>query len=428
MATNPAVKPFSRRAWRRLRAWLAAAAGIAAVAGAGAWAWNVVLRAKYPAIPSEAVVLRYLDWVREPVWRTGRTDPETGEIVWTETPKAFPGDIPDKCLPRSAEADPPDPRPVFWRGLPRMAVSPWFLPAAERMYEALVPDSRLPNAPEWFFPSETAVEELVVSDFGESLIRAALGDAPTIFHEEEERYYWESLPPSYGPPPDPAIERTLLAYDPLVFHVPADSPVTNLTTDQLRKIFVDRVPTWRDAGVDAPGRVFAYEREYGERAQLLAAAWLKGTGILERLSFDAPRKRYPVRSVRRWWSVLRTGYYTIDDPPGGTMEPFRPRPGAIGFSMHVQAAPFVENGTIRLLAVDGIFPTADNIARGFYPVGRSLELVSTSHGDPDLKTIRDYLRSDAGRRLVESAGYLPAPDDAPLPPLRDEDDRGGAVY
>ena len=126
--------------------------------------------------------------------------------------------------------------------------------------------------------------------------------------------------------------------------------------------------------------------------------------------------------------MLRTGYYTFDDPPGGEMDPFRPRPGAIGFSMHVQAAPFVEDGTIRLLAVDGFFPTADNVARGFYPVGRSLELVRASHGDPDLKEIRDYLRSDTGRRLVESAGYLPSPDGAPLPPLRDEDDRDDAIY
>ena len=425
MDAQSAGEPFVRRGWRRLRGWLAVAATIAIAVSAVVWAWNAILRAKYPAIPSEAVVLRYLDWVKDPVIRYGRTDPETGETVRKETHEEFPGDIPGKCLPRSAEAEPPDPRPVFRRGLPRMAVSPWFLPGAERMYETLVPDGRPPNAPEWFFPSEKAVEEMMVSDFGDGSIRAALGDAPTVSHEEEAADEWGDWQPSTC---DSGLERTLLGYDPLVFHVPADSPVTNLTTDQLRKIFVDRVPTWRDAGVDAPGRVFAYEREYGERAQLLAAAWLKGTGILERLSFDAPTKRYPVRSLRRWWSGLRTGYYTLDDPPGGTMEPFRPRPGAIGFSMHVQAAPFVEDGTIRLLAVDGIPPTADNIARGFYPVGRSLELVSTSHGDPDLKAIRDYLRSDAGRRLVESAGYLPSPDGAPLPPLRDEDDRGNVVY
>ncbi len=225
-----------------------------------------------------------------------------------------------------------------------MAVSPWFLPGAERMYEALVLDSRPPNAPEWFFPEEKAVEEMIASNlYGPGSIRAALGDAPTISHEEEAKPKRTAQSPADGPPPDPALERTLLAYDPLVFHVSADSPVTNLTTGQLRAIFVDRVPTWRAAGVDAPGRVYAYEREHGERAQRLAAAWLKGTGTPDWLNFDAPEKLYPIRSVQMWWHRLRTGYYTTDDPPGGTMEPFRPRPGAIGFSMHVQAAPFVED-------------------------------------------------------------------------------------
>lgn len=260
-------------------------------------------------------------------------------------------------------------------------------------------------------------------DWCVDLPEAMITDAPT--HEDEEAALDEIHGPCWSPSyiVDPAspLDRTLLAYDPLVFHVPADSPVTNLTTDQLRAVFVDRVPTWRAAGVDAPGRIFAYERDECDRAQRLAADWLKGTGSLERLNFAAPRSKRPAKSLREWWEELRHGVrYDGDDP--GAMQPFVDRPGAIGFSMMVQAAPFVEDGTIRLLSVDGVAPTAENIASGLYPVGRSLELVT--YGilpafTNNVGILRDYLRSEPGRRLLESAGYLPAPPGAPLPPVRE---------
>ena len=420
---------------RKRRAVRIAAAGVAAlflVAAVGPSVERAFAPKAWTEIPSEAVVFEELKWKR----LSGLPECEEPEEPAPHRTPLVRSSFSDRCFPRSASVDKPDFQALFDRNRPELVVDPWFFPAATKLYLALAPDI---VRTEWKIPvseSRMGLAELLryCPHPGDILWcddpPAAMNtDAPTRT-DVDVSMAGTMVPPSRWPfernvpPPDPddsPLDRTLLAYDPLVFHVPADSPVTNLTTDQLRAVFVDRVPTWRAAGVDAPGRIFAYERDSGDRAQRLAADWLKGTGSLERLNFAAPRSKRPAKSLREWWEELRHGVrYDGDDP--GAMQPFVDRPGAIGFSMMVQAAPFVEDGTIRLLSVDGVPPTAENIARGLYPVGRSLELVT--YGilpafTNNVGILRDYLRSEPGRRLLESAGYLPAPPGAPLPPVRE---------
>ena len=427
---------------RKRRAVRIAAAGVAAlflVAAVGPSVERAFAPKAWTEIPSEAVVRRYLDWKRSPV-HSSFSDDGAGGWIQHDTPKPVPIPIPDRCLPRPGAPELPHPSAVFDRFLPRIVVDPWFFPAASNLY-VLLSAGAIPDKGDFpVFETYFGMADLIhysppgqCIDWCVDLPEAMITDAPT--HEDEEAALDEIHGPCWSPSyiVDPAspLDRTLLAYDPLVFHVPADSPVTNLTTDQLRAVFVDRVPTWHAAGVDAPGRIFAYERDECDRAQRLAADWLKGTGSLERLSFDAPRRKPPVKRPKtpfreRVRDILRgdfwneSGYEAFSSD--GAMQPFVDRPGAIGFSMMVQAAPFVEDGTIRLLSVDGVAPTAENIASGLYPVGRSLELVT--YGilpafTNNVGILRDYLRSEPGRRLLESAGYLPAPPGAPLPPVRE---------
>ena len=104
--------------------------------------------------------------------------------------------------------------------------------------------------------------------------------------------------------------------------------------------------------------------------------------------------------------------WTDEDAMDGHLAEFRARPGAIGYSMHVMAAPLVREGTIRLLSVDGAAPTAENIASGLYPPGRTLELVAVDPPSENVRRLAAFLRSPAGRGLLASAGFLPVPPSA----------------
>ena len=87
-------------------------------------------------------------------------------------------------------------------------------------------------------------------------------------------------------------------------------------------------------------------------------------------------------------------------------------PDAIGYSMHVMAAPLVREGMVRLISVGGAAPTAADIAAGHYPPGRVLELITAKPQDGNLRKLAAFLRSPMGRALLASAGFIPvSPDD-----------------
>ena len=393
---------------------------------------------RFPEIPSEEAIFRYEGWLECPFRSSWPADRSREEF-----PKPIPRPVSPDCLPRSCVAEDPDEPRVFESFVPSIDADPWFFPAATQLVGKLAPVdlprrtrydlhqsvcrsgcgvwTMLLYQPSWIggcMDFEAGAEADVL-----------LADSPTREDLEalrEEWIGWSNID-RIEEDGSPVLSRTILGYNPLVFHVPADSAVTNLTLAQLRSIFLDRKRTWREAGVDAPGRVYAYERDECDIAQRLAADWLKGTGSLERLNYDAPKRR------REWSNILRDPLHRVHSYPSRReMVPFRAHPGAIGFSLLTQAAPFVADGTVRLVAVDGVEPTADNIARGLYPIGRALEFIclpldSRPRGR-NLRLIRDYLRSDKGTRLIESAGFLPAPWWAPLPPIRENGDCDALAY
>ena len=93
---------------------------------------------------------------------------------------------------------------------------------------------------------------------------------------------------------------------------------------------------------------------------------------------------------------------------------YRNRRGAIGFSFRYYATELVAAGKIRLLSLDGIPPTPENIASGHYPFVTESYLVTTAAPrSPDVRRLAAFLASPSGRALVEAVGYIApaAPND-----------------
>ena len=108
---------------------------------------------------------------------------------------------------------------------------------------------------------------------------------------------------------------------------------------------------------------------------------------------------FPIWAVWNWATFLR-----YPDIPS---EDVSVKPCAIGYSMHVMAAPLVREGQIRLLSVDGVAPTAVAIAAGHYPPGRTLELIVIGPPSDNVRKLAAFLLSPAGRDLLASAGFIP---------------------
>ncbi|NEP76208.1 PstS family phosphate ABC transporter substrate-binding protein, partial [Okeania sp. SIO2G5] len=89
------------------------------------------------------------------------------------------------------------------------------------------------------------------------------------------------------------------------------------------------------------------------------------------------------------------------------MESLQSTPYSIGaFSL----AKSIANGiSVNYLNLDGVEPTADNLANGRYTMARSLGLVWSSMSADRSQDFRDFIFSEGGANALTQIGYIPSP-------------------
>jgi phosphate transport system substrate-binding protein len=67
-----------------------------------------------------------------------------------------------------------------------------------------------------------------------------------------------------------------------------------------------------------------------------------------------------------------------------------------------------ENLNIKVLRINGLPPSPENLLNGSYPLGRELSFIFREKALPkEAKSFLDFVRSDEGRKILKSNGYLP---------------------
>ncbi|MBQ9344456.1 MAG: substrate-binding domain-containing protein [Kiritimatiellae bacterium] len=184
-----------------------------------------------------------------------------------------------------------------------------------------------------------------------------------------------------------AFNLTPIARDAFVFFVHADNPCTNLTTAQVRDIYSGRARTWRDVGVPFDARLVPFQRNENSGSQTTLERIMGGTPIMPPLKEDR-------------LGGMGDIFHDVAD--------YRNRSGAIGFSFRYYATELVNAGKIRLLSLDGVPPTPENIRSGRYPfVIESYLVTTTAPRSPDVQRLAAFLTSPSGRALVTAVGYVP---------------------
>jgi phosphate transport system substrate-binding protein len=86
---------------------------------------------------------------------------------------------------------------------------------------------------------------------------------------------------------------------------------------------------------------------------------------------------------------------------------YRNRNNALGYSFRWYATVLFANPDIRLLAVDGIEPTPENIQSGTYPLSVPVLAVTARPLSPQGKNLLDWILSPEGQDLLKRVGYVP---------------------
>ena len=83
---------------------------------------------------------------------------------------------------------------------------------------------------------------------------------------------------------------------------------------------------------------------------------------------------------------------------------------AIGYSFRIYcSAPINKDIHVKLLAVDGVEPTAENIENGAYPLIVTFYAVTRSDANKSTRALLDWICSEQGQDLIEKAGYFKVP-------------------
>lgn len=157
-------------------------------------------------------------------------------------------------------------------------------------------------------------------------------------------------------------------------------PRRNITTNELEDIYSGKVMTWGN----------------GEPVRLILRPDADiDTKILEGLS---PEMEKAVRAAH-----LRRGMIVaVTDPESDEM--VERIPGSLGAA--ALSAVMVEKASFRVLTLNGVKPSVENVANGTYPLAKDIRFVTTKNSSPALQRFINFIYSPQGRAIAEKAGVL----------------------
>lgn len=166
------------------------------------------------------------------------------------------------------------------------------------------------------------------------------------------------------------VELTFLPIgrEAFVFLVNANNPVDTLTQEEIRGIYTGKYQNWDQLG-GASRRITALQRNTGSGSQ---------SALLNFLGVDHVK---PDR-----------------DAFIGS---------AIGFSFRYYVEGIVGEGGVKMLAVDGVYPSTEHIRDGSYPIINDLYLVYRTHDtNENVAKLADWMLGPEGQAIVEATGYV----------------------
>ena len=182
-------------------------------------------------------------------------------------------------------------------------------------------------------------------------------------------------------------EITPIGREAFVFFVHHRNPVDNLTSEQIRQIYSGKLTRWSETGATGnPSVIKPFQRNEGSGSQTM----------LQRIMGDTPIMP-PLKEDR----IGGMGGIIND------VASYRNREEALGFSFRFFASAMFRNGEIKLLAIDGVPPTRENIRNSTYPFIAEICVVTVGERSENTRKVVEFLLSPAGQELIDKVGYVP---------------------
>lgn len=180
------------------------------------------------------------------------------------------------------------------------------------------------------------------------------------------------------------FDFTQIGSEAFVFFVHKDNPINSLTTEQIQGIYSGKITNWKELG-GSDERIAAFQRNQGSGSQ----------SMLIRFMGDVPIMEPELEEVNGFMGGI------IEDVAN-----YRSESGSIGFSFRFYVEGIIRHPDIKMIAIDGVAPTVENIKNGTYPIIAPVYAVTyVGNDNPNVQRLIDWMLTEEGQYIIEKTGY-----------------------
>ncbi|RRK09235.1 phosphate ABC transporter substrate-binding protein [Lactiplantibacillus garii] len=181
------------------------------------------------------------------------------------------------------------------------------------------------------------------------------------------------------------LQTQHVADEAFVFFVNKHNPVNNLTTKQIQSIYQRKMLSWSQVGGQL-ALIQAFQRPAGSGSQT----------IMESLVMKDKTMAAPLR-----YQEVSTMGEIIDDVAG-----YNNSHNAIGYSFRFYTTQMKLNKNVKVLKVNGVAPTAQNIRNGRYPYITPVYAIYRSDASKHTHELVNWVGGQQGQALINQTGYV----------------------
>lgn len=171
-----------------------------------------------------------------------------------------------------------------------------------------------------------------------------------------------------------------------VFFVNAKNPIENLTVDEIQKIYSGQITNWKLLGGNDQ-KIRAFQRDENSGSQTALQKLMNGHELV------TPPQEDRVQGMD---GIIRaTARYKNYD-------------SALGFSFRFYSTEMVKDQQIKLLKINNVAPTEENIRNGSYPLTADFYAITLKeNANPNTQALLEWILSPQGQELIQRTGYTP---------------------
>lgn len=172
----------------------------------------------------------------------------------------------------------------------------------------------------------------------------------------------------------------VIAYDAIAVIVHPSNPVENLPLETLRKIYSGEIANWEELG--------------WRRMPIVPISRDFASGTFEVFN----------KVVLKGKEVTPSALMLVSNL--AILQEVSSSPGCIGYV----GLGYVRE-SVKVVAIDGVFPSPESVRTGAYPLSRPLYLYLAHPPEGVIRDFLDFILSERGQRIVAETGFIPVAEE-----------------